>query len=188
MTGSELRDTLAKLELSQSHFARLIDVTPRAVTLWLVGERSIPGPVEAYGRLLASVPLSVRQVELARLKERRTEMRDGMYGVGYASGADAGFGFIILDTGRAYGADPLGGKYDGDYIYNEKTGMAELHLKLTFPPNVKAVFGICNPYEWSVNVTAEIDPRFEKGNTRILTSFGKHIDAHYSYLRGLPEA
>ena len=115
-------------------------------------------------------------------------MRDGMYGVEYTSTAGMGMGFVVLDTGRLYGADPFGGKYDGDYVYNEKTGMAELNLKLTFAPNGPAVFGISHPYEWSVEATAQIDPRVDNGNTRITTHLGQHIDASYRYMRALPEA
>ena len=106
-------------------------------------------------------------------------MRDGMYGVEYASVAGAGIGVVILDSGRVFGADPFGGKYDGDYIYNERTGKAELRLKLTFAPNAPAVFGISHPYEWSIDVSAEIDPRVDSGTTRISTPVGPAIDARY---------
>jgi hypothetical protein len=115
-------------------------------------------------------------------------MRDGMYGVEYTSMAGGGIGVVILDGGRVFGADPFGGKYDGDYVYNESTGMADLHLKLTFGPNAQAVFGISHPYEWSIDVTAQIDPRVDNGTTRITTPIGPHIDARYRYMRGLPEA
>jgi predicted transcriptional regulator len=67
MLGVDLKTILNEVGLSQTDFARLVGVTPRAVTLWMVGDRNIPGPVEAYARLLHSVPLSVRQVELQRL-------------------------------------------------------------------------------------------------------------------------
>jgi hypothetical protein len=187
MLSSDLKKIIDELGITQTAFARLIGVTPRAVTLWMAGDRAIPGPVEAYAKLLLSAPLSLRQVELARLRERRTEMRDGMYAVEYSSNNGAGFGFLVLDNGRVCGADPFGGKYDGDYTYEDSSGLATLHLKLTFAPNVVAVFGISHPYEWSINVTAAIDPRKDEGQTRIATPIGPHIDARYRYLRGLPE-
>jgi hypothetical protein len=115
MLSDELKAIIGKLGLSQTDFARLIGVTPRAVTLWMVGDRAIPGPVEAYGRLLSSVPLSARQFELARLTQGTTGMRDGMYGIEYSSVAGAGLGVLIMHGGRVFGADPIGGKYDGDY-------------------------------------------------------------------------
>jgi hypothetical protein len=110
-----------------------------------------------------------------------------MYGVEYTSVAGAGIGVVVLDSGRVLGADSFGGKYDGDYIYNEKTGMAELRLKLTFAPNAPAVFGISHPYEWSIDVTAELDPRVDSGTTRIATPVWPHIDGRYRYMRALPE-
>lgn len=188
MLVSDLRDILEDVGLSQSAFARLIGVTPRAVTLWMSGERAIPGPAEAYARLLSLLPANLRQIELARLDDRRSDMRDGMYGVQYGSVAGAGLGVIILDTGRVYGADAGGCKYDGAYIYNEKTGLADLDLKLTFAPNAQAVFGIRNPYEWSINVKASLDPRVDVGNLQIKTEIGPSIQARYEYLRPLPDA
>jgi predicted transcriptional regulator len=188
MLAIDLKNILIELELSQVDFARLIGVTARAVTLWMVGDRGIPGPVESYARLLSSIPVAARQAEFKRLKERKTNMRDGMYGVEYTSVAGAGVGVLILDNGRVFGADPFGGKYDGEYLYNEVTGLAELRLKLTFAPNAPAVFGITNPYEWSIDVAAKIDPRLDSGQTRIATPVGPQIDAQYRYLRALPEA
>jgi helix-turn-helix protein len=189
MLSDDLKAIIGELGISQADFARLIGVTPRAVTLWMVGDRSIPGPVEAYARLVSSVPLSVRQIEFARLKQRRTRMRDGMYGVEYSSVAGGGLGVLIMDSGRVFGADPMGGKYDGDYIYDEDTGIAELNIKVTFPPNVHSVFGISHPYEWSINLTTKLNPHLESGKVRIATPFeGRHLDARYRYLRSLPEA
>lgn len=187
MSGEDLRATITELGLSQAEFARLVGVSSRAVTLWLVEERKIPGPVEAYVRLLFSGPASLRQAEVAKSKKRSSEMRDGMYQVEYASVAGAGSGVMILDAGRAYGADPFGGKYDGDYIYDENSRKAELHLKLTFAPNAPAVFGVSNPYEWSVEVTVPIDPHADHGETVMVTPLGPKVDARYKYLRALPE-
>lgn len=56
-------------------------------------------------------------------------------------------------------------------------GMAELRIKLTFAPNSPAVFGISHPYEWAIDVTAELNPRVDHGTTRIATPVGPYIDA-----------
>jgi hypothetical protein len=188
MSNTELRGLLAGLELSQTDFARLLAVTPRAVALWMAGDRAIPGPVEAYARLLSAAPSSTVQQELGKLKGSKTAMRDGLYYVDYQSNNGGGYGVLVLDTGRVFGADPLGGKYDGEYVYDEKTGLAELSLKLTFPPNIPAVFGISNPYEWAIDVKARIDPRLDSGQTRVETPIGPHIDVQYRYMRALPDA
>jgi transcriptional regulator with XRE-family HTH domain len=191
MTSDELRAVLAKLGLSQADFARLIGVTPRAVALWVAGDRAISGAAEAYARLLSASPASTMQIEIQRLKKKENEMRDGLYSIEYQSSSDAGvgmgYGVLILDTGRAFGADPFGGKYDGEYVFDDEAGLAELRLKLTFPPNSPAVFGITNPYEWSIDVKARIDPRLDSGETRVETPVGPHIDVRYRYLRPLPD-
>ena len=115
-------------------------------------------------------------------------MREGMYGVEFQSVAGTGVGVLILENGRAYGADGGGGKYDGDYVYNEATGLADLKLKLTFAPNTPAVFGISHPYEWAIDVTAKLDPRQERGRLRLATPIGPAVDVGYRYLRALPVA
>src|SRR6266436_3751706 len=124
MTNDELRSALAEMGLGQSELARLIGVTSRAVSLWLSGDRAIPGPAEAYIRLFRVLPPGLRQIELNRLKERGTPMRDGMYGISFQGRQSAGMGVLIFDAGRAYGTDSQGVKFDGEYVFNEKTARA----------------------------------------------------------------
>ena len=187
MTGADLLSKLQELGISQADFARLTDVTPRAISMWIAGDRAIPGPVRAYLNLLQSLPANLRQVELSRLKERKDRMREGMYAVEYQSVAGNGVGVLVLENGHAYGADPWGGKYDGGYVYNERSGLADLSLKLTFAPNAPAVFGVSHPYEWSVDVTTQLDPSKDRGHLRIATPIGPQIDVEYHYLRAMPE-
>ena len=59
MQVADFKTALQDLGLSQADFARLVGVTSRAVALWTAGERSIPGPIESYLRLLQSAPTSV---------------------------------------------------------------------------------------------------------------------------------
>ena len=115
-------------------------------------------------------------------------MRDGMYGVEYAGTHGAGMACLVLDTGRVYGADAAGGKYDGEYIYNEQSGLATLTLKVTMPPNVTSVLGIQNPYEWSIDVRTQLDPKADRGSLQVSTSLGRPISAAYRFLRTLPDA
>jgi hypothetical protein len=56
---------------------------PFSITLWVAEQRSIPGPAEAYLRVLQLLPQNLRQVELNRLKQKGTDMRDGMYGISF---------------------------------------------------------------------------------------------------------
>lgn len=191
MTNEQLRQFLDEMALTQVQFARLLGVTPRAVTQWLGGGRSVPGPAEAYARVFAAMPVSARLLEIKRLKESKAAMRDGMYAVQYQSQtSDAiGFGYatMVLNNGRVYGADPLGGRYDGDYIYDEAAGIAKVRLKVTFPPNVQTVFGPLHPFEWSIDISGDLDPRVQKGYTAFTTPFGPRIQAQYQFLRPLPD-
>src|ERR1700751_761213 len=122
MTGNDLKAILIELGISQADFARLIGVTPRAVTLWMADERAIPGPADAYLRLLGLLPPNLRQVELSRLKQKGTGMRDGMFGITFQGQQGAGMGVLIFDNGRVYGTDTEGVRYDGEYIFNELSG------------------------------------------------------------------
>jgi hypothetical protein len=190
--GSGFRAILTELGLTQADFARLIGVTPRAVALWTADERQIPGPVEAYLRVFRLLPPNLRQIELNRLKERGTKMRDGIFKIIFqgqtGSQQVAGVGMLIFENGRVYGSDTEGVRYDGTYMYNEGSGLADVKIKVTFPPNVRAVFGISNPYEWAFDVTATFDPKKDAGVVPVKTSLGKPITAQFVFLRSLPEA
>jgi transcriptional regulator with XRE-family HTH domain len=188
MLGNELKAFISEMGISQADFARLVGVTSRAVTLWLAEERAIPGPVESYVRLLQVLPGSMKYIELNRLKEKGTAMRDGMYGITFQGQQGTGQGVLIFDSGRIYGTDTEGVRFDGDYIFHDTSGLADVKVKVTFPPNVKAVFGISNPYEWSIDVTTALNPMRKSGPLSLKTSLGKAINAQYVFLRSLPEA
>jgi len=188
MQSSDLRAALIELGITQADFARLIDITPRGVALWMADERTIPGPAEAYVRLMRLLPPNLRQVELGRLIQKGTAMRDGMFGITFQGQQGAGMGLLVFDNGRVYGTDTEGVRYDGEYLYNESSGLADVKLKVTFPPNVQAVFGISNPYEWAFDVTTKFDPKQKAGALVVNTSLGKPINAQFRFLRGLPEA
>jgi hypothetical protein len=187
MRPEELKTLLLSWDLTQVDFARLVEVTPRAVNLWVMEERAIPGPVAAYGRLLSVLPQNLRQVEFSRLNERGTGMRDGMFGITFQGQQGAGMGMLVFDAGRVYGSDSEGAKYDGGYVFNEGNGKANVNLKVRFPPNVLSVFGIRNPYEWAIDVSTAIDPKQNAGSVIVTTSLGHKINAQYKYLRALPE-
>jgi hypothetical protein len=188
MTSDDLEAILAELGITQADFARLIGVTPRAIALWVADERSIPGPAEAYLRVLQLLPQNLRQVELNRLKQKGTTMRDGMYGISFQGQQGTGMGLLIFENGRVYGTDTQGVRYDGEYLYSESTGLADVKLKVTFPPNVRAVFGISNPYEWAFDVTTSFNPKQNSGPLTVRSSVGQPLNAQFVFLRTLPEA
>ena len=115
-------------------------------------------------------------------------MRDGMYGISFQGQQGVGMGVLIFYSGRVYGTDTQGVRYDGEYLYNETTGMADVKVKVTFPPNVRAVFGIANPYEWAFDVTTSFNPKQNSGPLSVKTSVGQPINAQFVFLRTLPEA
>lgn len=179
---------MTELGITQADFARLIGVTPRAVTLWVAEQRPIPGPADAYLRVLQLLPPSLRQMEFNRLKQKGTDMRDGMYGISFQGQHGVGMGVLIFDNARVYGTDTTGVRYDGEYLFNETSGLANVKIHVTFPPNVQAVFGISNPYEWAFDVTTDFNPKQNSGPLTVNTSLGQPIAAQFVFLRSLPEA
>lgn len=80
MKKNIVRDSLDEFGLSPSDFARLVGVTPRAVSLWLNGQREVPGPVGAYAKLLKSLPPHLRRREIeSTLAIRKNTMRPAQY-------------------------------------------------------------------------------------------------------------
>jgi hypothetical protein len=188
MDSRALNGTLSELGLGQADLGRLIGVTARAVNLWAKDDRAIPGPVEAYLRLFQMLPPSLRQIELGRLKDRGTNMRDGIFGITFKGQVGAGLGVLIFEDGRVYGTDSEGARFDGEYVFHEDAGRADVVVKATFPPNVMTVFGIANPYEWAIDVSTTFDPNQGSGPLMLKTSLGSPLEAHMKYLRPLPNA
>lgn len=55
MTSDQLRAALAALSLSQTAAASVLGVTPRAVRLWLAGDRPVPAYVALHLDALAKL-------------------------------------------------------------------------------------------------------------------------------------
>jgi hypothetical protein len=127
-------------------------------------------------------------MELNRLKQKGTDMRDGMYGISFQGQHGVGMGVLIFYNGRVYGTDTQGVRYDGEYIFSESSGLVDVKVKVTFPPNVQAVFGVSNPYEWAFDVTTNFNPKQNSGPLTVRTSLGQPISAQFVFLRTLPEA
>ena len=115
-------------------------------------------------------------------------MRNGIYQIAFQSPSDSGTGFLTFEDGVIYGVDVGGAKYDGDYTIDEATRLANVHLKVTYPAGGRSVFGIENPYEWSIDVTAPFDPKMDQGKTIVKTSVGRSLKAQYQFMRPLPVA
>ncbi len=186
MDKNQLRKILNDLSLSQIEFAKLLGVTPRAITLWLAGERAVPNPVKSYLRLFKLLPPNLTQVELDTINDKEKKMREGMYGIMFQSSQGAGMGILVFENGLIYGADHSTVKYDGIYTYNHINELVKAELKITYPPNVEAVFGVQNPYEWAIDVVAVFNPNEDSGIISVESSLGDSIEAQFIYLRTLP--
>lgn len=115
-------------------------------------------------------------------------MREGMYGIDFTTGGDAGMGMFVFEGGRIYGADRGTARYDGSYEIDAVTKQVRLRLKVTFPPHVMTVFGLEYPFEWSVDCEAALDPLKDEGQVLVDNSIGQRLIANYLFLRPLPGA
>jgi len=93
----------------------LLDVSPRTVSMWATGESSVPGPVEAYLRLLSSASPDVVAAELGRLKDRHRMFDEGIYSISYCDPkthtTTDGDALAVLRSGRFVGSDRWGGLF-----------------------------------------------------------------------------
>jgi hypothetical protein len=190
MTNADLQDRIAALGVNSTELALLTGVSSRAVALWLAGDRGVPGPIAAYLRVLAGSSEAVRQNELATIRRDNRIVIDGLYMISYHSGGNAGYGVLVFDNGRVYGGDPGQGQYDGEYVIDAATGLANVSLKLSFPANVPAVFGLLQfPVAWSTPVTGTLDPRVKNGHLTVRTELSPDpIEVDYVFMRSLPDA
>ena len=191
MLSRELRLALDEFDLSQVELARLVGVTPRAVNMWMQGDREIPGPVEAYIKLFSILPAAMRADERARAAGKEKTMREGMYQIHFHTAGDPqnwGVGTLVFDGGKVYGIDAGGAKYDGEYQLSENSGLVDVNLKVVFPPHGMSIFGIEHPYEWAIEVRTQLDPKKDSGPLIATTSLGHQVQASYLFVRSMPEA
>jgi len=184
MNATDLREAIGALNITQAELARLVDVTPRAISLWLAGEREIAGPVASYLRLLLSLPSALQAKELAKLKSEDPKMYEGMYGVIFQGATGTGIAALVLSRGLIFGSDGAV-KYDGTYKPSERTGYADLNLHLLVPPGVPLVQGVpAQPMVYGFDLNCSIAAR---GNTQlnIQTPFGQ-VQAAINFLRDIP--
>jgi transcriptional regulator with XRE-family HTH domain len=136
----ELKRVLERLGLKQTDFARLLDVSPRTVSLWATGDVTLPGPVKAYLRMLQFADDSRRTLEFARLAARSPSVHDGLYSVRYRPIASSmmpyenGDGIAMLKAGHIVGSDAGGGKFEGTYRFDSSRQTFHFRVWLRIPP------------------------------------------------------
>lgn len=186
MNSAELRVALADLRLSQVELAQLIRISPRAISLWLSGEREVSGPTAAYLALLRSLPRALQVKEIARIRKEDPAIYEGLYRVDYVGSTGDGFGTLVLERGRAFGSDVGGVRYDGSYTPStDHPGCVNVHLHLTVPPNVPLVVGMpAQPMSYGF----DIDCTFASRGTTVVTvqtPFGP-AQGRIAFLRAVP--
>lgn len=189
MIGSELKEVIADLRLSQADFARLLGVSVGAVSQWLSDTRSIPGPVEAFVGLFMRLPLQQREMELAQLR-KGDAMRNGMYLVSFTGVAGQGYATLTLADGIVYGFDQAGALYDGTVQFPaEENGLAVVDIKVRMPAHVASVIGgITHPFEWILPVKTKINLQMEQGSILLETGLGGSVRVAFKRVRDLPIA
>ncbi len=115
-------------------------------------------------------------------------MKDGMYTIEYVGTAGSGHCTLVFDGGRIYGVDPMGGKYDGQYRFNQDTGLVDATIRVEMPGGVPSVVGIQQPFDWILEVSAEMNPDLDEGHISAQTNLGQPINAYYRFIRTLPQA
>ena len=188
MSSKELREKIGSWNLSQVEFARWLQVSSGAVAQWLAETRSIPGPVSAFVKLFESIPLSLQERELAKLKKGNAEM-EGMYLVEFGGTGGTGAASLTFKDGVVYGYDVGGGVYDGRYQPSEVPGMTVVEIAVKMPAGHRSVIrGIVQPFDWTVLARAELPNNVERASIEVSTNMGEALVAQFTRMRSLPAA
>jgi transcriptional regulator with XRE-family HTH domain len=187
MDHEEFKRRLSRLGLSQVEFAKLVDVTPRAVNTWAIGDRSVPGPAAAYLNLFEQAPPALRAIELARAKETSMNLREGMFLLQFTGMKDWGAGVLILENGIIYGADIGRVLYDGTYEFDASAGLIRGNIHVRIPPGTTTVQGTKFPYEIAFDVPVSFPRDADDYAFQIKTPIGP-VNARIQFLRRIPNA
>jgi transcriptional regulator with XRE-family HTH domain len=190
MSGQSLKDVLQRLGIRQAELARLLDVSPRTVSLWATGDAPLPGPVAAYLRVLQlSGPTAVSE-EIQRLEGRTKMLDEGIYGLAYKGEYlghhDGGDALAVLRNGKILGSDRWGGVFAGSYEYDAVGEINKVHVRIEVPPEGMLVTGFS---AGATGATLDIVAAFERASplssTRVEIA-GRPIDLELTYLGPLP--
>ena len=192
MSNMGLKETLDRLGLKQSELARLIDMSPRSVSLWATGDSPIPGPVAAYLRVLQALPPHCLAEELRRVKGRSKMLDEGLYNVEYRSSDDpvgsaaTGSALAVLRNGKILGSDRWGAVFMGSYDYDANDETNAVHLRLHVPPDGELVTGYTAGPEGAI---LEVNGRFERAAPiarTVADIAGRPLEVTMTYLGALP--
>ena len=181
-----LKAELAHLGLRQCEFAKLLDVSPRTVNMWAVGDVGLPGPVEGYLRLLNLMSPEERAEEFNRLPGRSKMFDPGMYRFQYCahvSGVlDTGQGVCVLSDGKIFGCDPWGGVFHGSYMFNPAHERTDAQMVLRVPADGMLVTGLDVGHEGADFETYGSFERTDRVSKSIIKIAGVPVEVVLTYL------
>jgi len=189
MTDQSLKVVLDQLGLKQAELARLLDVTPRTVSLWATGETALPGPVAAYLRVICGRP-EVIQSELQRLSGREKMLSEGIYGLTYrgeeVDGSEGDQALAVLRNGKILGSDRFGGVFMGSYEFDMKREINRVHVRMQVPPEGELVTGFSAGPDGAILDIVGSFERAEPSARTIVEVAGRPVEITLSYLGPLP--
>jgi transcriptional regulator with XRE-family HTH domain len=185
-----LKEILQRLGIRQAELARLIEVSPRTVSLWATGASPLPGPVAAYLRVLEASGFEAKGRELKHLEERGRRLDEGIYGLAYAGehegDVDSGDALAVLRNGKILGSDRWGGVFTGSYEYDAEARINRVHVRLEVPPEGVLVTGFAaGPRGAMIDVVACFEraaPRTEA----MIDIAGRPVEIKLTYLGPVP--
>ena len=115
-------------------------------------------------------------------------MKEGMYAVQYnGPQGQVGWGMIVFESGKLWGADPLGTQFDGDYEYDSRTDELVAKVHINFRPNANLVTGHSVGAD---GMETDVDVRLPKNlDTKVsvpLTLFGVQLVLTIGKVREAP--
>jgi small nuclear ribonucleoprotein (snRNP)-like protein len=186
MDQNQFRKIIGNLGLSTQVVAALLNVTPRAVSLWLNGDRSVPGTVDAYMNLFMRLNSDAQRAEIAGATMENRPMREGMYYLEFVGPLGTGAGTITLESGRLYGFDVGGGAYDGVYTFDPSTNLVSVEMEVRMPAGAFSVLGPPQKFDWTLKVKTAFD-RDHTGKITAHTDIGS-VEGNIRFMRALPVA
>lgn len=172
---------MERLGLSQAELARLLDVSPRSVTRWATeGGEEVPGPVQAYLRMLQMAPSTLRNAEIGRA--RKPPFQEGIYQLTFEGVQGFGVGTLVFTAGRVWGADTGGLQYDGNYVLDDTSRTVAMQVKLSAPQGGQLVTGVTLAPGATFEISARVPYFSNEVTTPVQTPYGAVV-ARLTFLR-----